>query len=495
MKTKNQLLLIGIIFFIATFFRFWNLSDRAIFLGDQGRDLLIIRESLLNHKILLTGQPTSQGINTGPAYYYLIAPSLLLSKFSPLGPIYFFTFTGILSLLLIFILCYKLTGFLPAAMTTLVFATSPAIIKQTIGFWNPIPVPLLSLLILLSLYQINQKKLFWFIILGITLGLIIQFHTSSYFIFLPVLGWWIVKRRNTFLWTAMAGIFFLISLAPFLIFQLKNDFIDLKKIVAVFLEKFLGTAASQKEQGLFLKNLVNIFNQQFELLGIFKSLPPNLILGLVIIAVSLLINPRLTNRWFYFILIWFFGGITAVSLYSGYIYPHYASFIWPFPFLILGFFIKKLEYFLPKKAFFAIGLIILIVQIKNFYSSYQPKNDLRRTQEAAQAIVSQVNGNLFALTLSSKRTPSDAHLRYLLALKKISIKKIDDQSADYLFLVYEKDNDNPKPTPESIISDSECLPECPPFEKQKKIDLKKWSLIKRTELSWGAIYTYKHKLL
>lgn len=140
MPKKQKLILIGLIILLASFFRFYQIQERAPFLGDQGRDLLEVKESLLAGKIPLTGTPTSQGINTGPAYYYLIIPALILTRFHPLGPILFFSSLGVFTTLLIFLLTHKLFGLLSALMSALVYATSPLVIQRTLGIWSPIPL-------------------------------------------------------------------------------------------------------------------------------------------------------------------------------------------------------------------------------------------------------------------------------------------------------------------------------------------------------------------
>ena len=69
-------------FFCGIFLRFYRFSDFATFLGDQGRDAIIIKRMLTFEHLPAIGAPTSVGqVYLGPFYYYFIAPWLLLFKF------------------------------------------------------------------------------------------------------------------------------------------------------------------------------------------------------------------------------------------------------------------------------------------------------------------------------------------------------------------------------------------------------------------------------
>lgn len=501
MARKNKFILVSIILLIAASLRFWRLPERAIFLGDQGRDLLLIRESFYSGKLLLTGQPTTQGINTGPFFYYLTLPSLLLTKFNPIGPIYFFTFIGVLTTFLIFQFCLELTGLIPAVITALFYATSPVIIQNTSGFWNPVSVPFFALLILFSLYQIQEKKkLVWFPALGFFSGIIIQFHASSYFIFLPILCWWLYlifkitaknKQKIILTWTAVAGFVFFITISPLLIFQLKNNFIDIKKISMIFFERFLTTSTLSEPRSSFLNNFIDFFTQQYKLLAFSDTFSYNLIFGVLITSLPFLIKPKSATFWFYFIVYWFLGGVAIISLYPGIVYPHYASFIWPFPFLIFAFFIKNLANYVPKRGILILGFLILIFQIKKNFASFSYINDLKNTRETSQVIIKEAKNHPFSLLLYSPRSFSGAHFRYFLTLKGANIKKVDDPMADYLFLICEKDCPNQEDLPKLKIIDSECLPECPPFTQQKTVNFTNWSFLKRNDFPWGTIYIFQ----
>ncbi len=105
---KKNYLIISILL-IAAFFRLFNIYGYAEFLGDQGRDLIIIRDFLVNHNLFFIGPQTSIGnMYLGPYFYYLIAPSLWLSNFDPIGPAIFIALVGIATVYLVFYLVKKI---------------------------------------------------------------------------------------------------------------------------------------------------------------------------------------------------------------------------------------------------------------------------------------------------------------------------------------------------------------------------------------------------
>ena len=83
---KANWLLITILL-IGSFLRLYKISAYMTFLGDEGRDVLVVRNLLVHFDPILIGPGTSVGnMYLGPLYYYFMAPFLLLSGFSPVGP-------------------------------------------------------------------------------------------------------------------------------------------------------------------------------------------------------------------------------------------------------------------------------------------------------------------------------------------------------------------------------------------------------------------------
>ena len=72
---------------IALFLRLDSIYETVTFLGDQGRDAIIMRNIATLRDLPALGPITSVGsVYLGPLYYYLMAPWLLLSGFNAVGP-------------------------------------------------------------------------------------------------------------------------------------------------------------------------------------------------------------------------------------------------------------------------------------------------------------------------------------------------------------------------------------------------------------------------
>lgn len=485
MNKRQKLFFLSLILLLSFFLRFYRNEERVTFLGDQGRDLLEIREALLAGKIPLAGPLSNEGIRSGPTYYYLIIPSLIITHFDPIGPILFTTFLGVMTTFLLYYWLKKIYGFWPAFFSAALYATSPLVIKRTLGIWNPIPIPFFTILILVILAKIQEEKKFiWLPLLGFLTAFSVQLYLPAYFLLLPILGWWLsffIKKsgsdKKRFLkWSLFCTALFFLCFLPFLIFQFQNNFADLTNLLLNFLEKFLtkGGQIAVEEKNL-LSQFFSLFGQQFRAL---LPLGPDyfwLGLGLVV-----LILPWLTNKlnfWQLFLSLWFLTGIIFLTFYPfGAAHQHYASFLWVLPFLLLASFLQIMVKFLSKKLLMVMGIMFVFINLVLYRQNFSVTNDLARTELITDLIIEEVEKKPFSLLLLSQETPSDAHLRYFLSLKGASL--IDIEESDSLFFVCDQENCLKKERLKNLkVVDSFCLPVCPRLDEQREIDFSEWQLI------------------
>ena len=101
-SNRVEFALLLIILLIGAIFRLYRIGEYMTFLGDEGRDAIIVRRLLVNFDPILIGPGTSIGnMYLGPLYYYLIAPSLLLAGLSPVGPSIFVALLGVATIFLV----------------------------------------------------------------------------------------------------------------------------------------------------------------------------------------------------------------------------------------------------------------------------------------------------------------------------------------------------------------------------------------------------------
>ena len=150
--SKNLLLII--ILLIAAFLRLYRIGDYMEYLGDQGRDITIIRDFLKNGNLFFIGPQTSIGnMYLGPYFYYLITPSLWLANYSPVGPAIFIALLGIATVFLIYFVCQRWFNRKIGFIAAFLFAISPVVIRYSNFIWNPNIMPFFALLFIFLFFE------------------------------------------------------------------------------------------------------------------------------------------------------------------------------------------------------------------------------------------------------------------------------------------------------------------------------------------------------
>ena len=76
-KINKFTVLIVLILLLAAYLRLYNISGYMTFLGDEGRDVLVVKRMIVDHKWTLLGPTASVGgFFLGPIYYYFMLPFL-----------------------------------------------------------------------------------------------------------------------------------------------------------------------------------------------------------------------------------------------------------------------------------------------------------------------------------------------------------------------------------------------------------------------------------
>ena len=103
-KLRWETIALAIILIVALGLRLYRIDGYLTFLGDEGRDVRIVRD-LLASNLVFIGPMTSIGnMYLGQAYYYLfVAPGLILSWFNPVGPAIIVAALGVLAVYLVYL--------------------------------------------------------------------------------------------------------------------------------------------------------------------------------------------------------------------------------------------------------------------------------------------------------------------------------------------------------------------------------------------------------
>jgi len=198
--------------------------------GEQGMDLLFVKDIVVNHAIYLIGYNTNYvwHIPKGPGWYYLLSIPFILGNGDPFWAK---AMTGIISIATV-ILSFNILrsgfGLKSAIMTGMLLAISPWLIEQTGQIWPPYIVIFPTALFLFSVMKVLQKKQKYVALIALSIGLMLQFEISiGYFyivqmlIMIPLAIKYKYVNFRTLFWALFILILFFI---PNVIYDLTHNF-------------------------------------------------------------------------------------------------------------------------------------------------------------------------------------------------------------------------------------------------------------------------------
>lgn len=426
-----------LILLVAAWLRMYRIRDYMGFLGDEGRDALIVKRMIVDHKLTLLGPITSVGLmHLGPMYYYFMAPFLWLTHLDPVGPAIMVALFSLATILLLWRLASEFFNRKIAFFATVGYALSPLVITYSHSSWNPNILPFWALLTIYALMKVCLKQDYKYLfVTGAAIGVALQMHYIA-LVFIPItlvtLFWFFRERiRNnpfTLLW---AGIGFVVTYSPFILFEIRHQFIN---TITVF--NFItrtGDAKSFSLGTLFFK-FWDLTVRLFWRLIVISSAEWSILLLLAVFAICIyrLLSEKKVNYQgaIKILFIWFVVGISILSLYSGNIYDYYLMFAFPLPFLLLGIALDTIS---RKKLGVVVTIIIMAIlsylQISATPILKPPNRLATQTQDIAQFILNQAGGKPFNFALIAGQN-SDHAYRYFLEIDGNAPVEILNQTVD-----------------------------------------------------------------
>lgn len=447
-NTQNILLIA--ILAIAAFLRLYKIDAYLTFLGDQGRDVLVVYNILHGHLTLLGPTSSVGGFFLGPIYYYFMAPFLWLFNYNPVGPAVMVAIFGVITVWLLYKFCAELFNTQIALLVSFLYSISPLVIIYSKSSWNPNLMPFFSLLTLYTLYKASAKKnLKLFIISGILLGICLQLHYLSLFLGAIIFFYILlsesrtanVEIKNYVLDLAKKYlIFFLgfvIGWSPFLAFEVRHGFPDFKSLIE-FLFHSGNTGAGQNFFFIIYDVFFRIFGrlifafpdidhiQQYDKLVL--NIWTILILCIAVpttlfLAVNLYRSIKSENndfRKYLLLALWFFVGIILFGFYKKSIYDYYFAFMFPLPFILFGNFAywfyrkKKLNLIIKSFSIVSIAAIILVnAQTNPLW--YPANQQLKQMRDIASFVMTKTDAKPFNFALLSGGNTDHAY-RYFFTI-------------------------------------------------------------------------------
>jgi len=418
-KNPWELGILVLVLGLAAFLRLYKIQGYMTFLGDEGRDVLVVKRIIVDHKLTLLGPTASVGgFFLGPFYYYLMIPFLWLFQFNPVGPAVMVALFGVATVWLVYFVAKKFfdppTGLLAAGL----YAISPLVINYSHSSWNPNLMPFFCLLIIWLTWRATEVKSLKLLgLIGFLLGLTLQFHYLAIFLMIIVGIYWFlfgIQRKNwrSYLWL-IGG--FAVGWSPFLAFELRHQFPNFRSLYQFLLRG--------DETGFVWKSLLptigDVGFRLFERLVAAKQK----ILAEILLLLTL---PLVGYQWFKqkgrqtfwpLLGLWLILGVGLFVFYQDNIYDYYFGFMFPLPFLLVAFALVQLARKNKLCLFASLTLCLLIAyfnwQENPFHRS--PNYQVRQAEQISRIVFEQTEGKPFNFALITGQN-SDHAYRYFLEL-------------------------------------------------------------------------------
>ncbi|KKQ28839.1 MAG: hypothetical protein A3H17_00015 [Candidatus Levybacteria bacterium RIFCSPLOWO2_12_FULL_37_14] len=385
-RNYDKIILI-LILIIASFYRFYKIMDYMTFLGDEGRDVLIVYKILHGNLTLLGPTASVGGFFLGPIYYYFMAPFLWLFNYNPVGPAIMVALFGIATVWLIYKVGKEFFGPSAGVIAAGLYAISPLVVTYSKSSWNPNLMPFFSLLTIYLVYKaVKNNNIKLLLLSGVLYGITMQLHYLALFLGV-IIGVYILLyrfvyfRSNFFSKILKQYLFiflgFIVGWSPFLAFEIRHGFMN---IISIF--NFVFNPQDTAGGGRFFETVKDVF---FRIFGrLITNFPASekisswdkinidywhygaFVLGLISVGFMFYRCFKeyklhsLNFAKFSLILLWLIFGVGLFGFYRKSIYDYYFGFMFPVPFFIVGFFLTNLWKLKLGKALSILILLTLI---------------------------------------------------------------------------------------------------------------------------------------
>jgi len=491
-KHKEKIILFFILL-AAAFLRLYKIDQYMTFLGDEGRDVLVVYNLLHGTPTLLGPTASVGGFFLGPIYYYFMAPFLWIFNYNPVGPAVMVALFGIATVWLVYKVGKDFFNPLTGIIASLLYAISPLVVGYSRSSWNPNLMPFFSLLSLYVLYHAvsDRRKFLLFSLCGFLLGIAIQLHYLTVFLFV-IVGIYILlnnifschcegrtersegarlldrgeRRGNlpnkcevhdkieitknaikTVQQYVFIGLGFLIGLIPFLAFEVRHGFPNIQSIL-----KFVFSSGDTGGNANFFLTIGDVYFRLFARLvtayppqdqinagmhaniGIWHFVTFVLAVGSVVLLLTQLYKAKDRSKINKMILlvVWLMFGILLFGFYKKSIYDYYFGFLFPLPFLLVG---NALAFLVQRKekVLKSISLLIFVwlvwLNLSGVSFRSTPNRQLDQVKGIAQFVLKKTDGKPYNFALMAAAN-SDHGYRYFFKLAGKDPVVIQNQQLD-----------------------------------------------------------------
>ncbi len=454
---------LSIIIIFGAWLRLYNLESTLMFLGDQGRDALIVARIFREFDPAFIGPVTSVGnMYLGPFYYYFMLPFLMFSYPSPIGPAVGVALVNIITIFLMYYWGQAFVGKKAALWASFFFAFSNIAITYARFSWNPNLSAFFSLLVLYLSLKAHQSSSKYYLGLALAAGLLIQLHYVN-LILIPVIGiFWLKKAFLThreekaklklfYTHSFLALLIFGLTLVPLALFDWKYDWRNTQAAFSIFSQEssFYPQGIDKSFIQVIIQTLIKIPGR---LTHLFTTLfIPNLDIYSLRVAFGVMIF--VTTIYFTLIKpakkyknsLQLLGLSSIISLfalvfYNHSVFDHYILFFLPIIFLLFGYLISLIS---TKKSYIIICFALVIFYFfgnyrSNYYYPMTPQlTDLDRITNVLLDQL-QENETFNFVLIDNNRDLLGDHYRYYFSTKTTQLLPMENfYDADVFFVIDE----------------------------------------------------------
>ncbi len=449
-KNKIEFFLISLILLVSLALRLYRIDEYLTFLGDEGRDVRIVRDLITKGNLVFIGPQTSIGnMYLGPLYYYLIAPFLFLSSLSPVGPAVANALIGSLTVILTWFVGRSWFGKLSGLIAAYFYALSPVAIIYSRSSWNPNPAPLFSLLAAYGIYQVwKHKKFSWLPWVALSVAAAMQMHYLC-LLLIPFVGiFWLITRHFAsvselkvfYKKTLLAILLFLIAMSPLVLFDIKHQGMNFNAFKSFFTDRQTTINLNPAKSDRFLP----VLNTTVTDLVLARQ-NQYAVAALIVLFFALIFTYLNTkNRSpLYLLLAWLAVAVLGLGVYKQHVYIHYLGLIYPAVYLLLGVTISTLfaKSGTPAnllKNILGVAVIFYLTFLNLNYSPVrqEPNRQLATTESAVDFIIAKSQGKPFNFGLIAKQNYDESY-RYFFENKASQMVRGEVSVTDQLFVICE----------------------------------------------------------
>lgn len=456
---RNWILILVLL--VGAIFRLYKINEYMTFLGDEGRDVIVVRNLLKFGDPILIGPGTSVGgMYLGPIYYYFMAPFLFLANYSPVGPAVAVALLGVATIYFVYLAGKKWFSEKVGIIASILYAISPTVIQYSRSSWNPNIMPFFALLSVYSIWKVYKENKFrWLIVTAVAMAFVMQSHYLGILLAPTLFIYWLIsylknRKNNKDLarYTIYAVLIFVFLMSPLAIFDLRHDYMNTKALY-----KFLTVrqeTVSARPWSAVPKMYPILTEINTSLLTAKELISGKIVTALFVVFTAWQVfskRKRILDENILLVILWMAFGLIGFGIYKQHIYDHYFGFLFVAPFLITSLFFEKIISVNGKLKILGYLLLVSLIGL-NLYKNplrFHPNRQLQRSVHVAEKIIDESDGKRFNLAVLAERNYEDGY-RYFLEVKGAEVLHADrwdkNTISDTLFVACEMPKEKCDPT-------------------------------------------------